>query len=152
MRKWIVRGLIAVVALFLVAQAVPYGRDHTNPPVTREIRWDSPRTRELAMGACGDCHSNLTDWRAYSNIAPASWLIYSDVKGGREHLNFSEWDRPQGEGGDEILEVIEEGSMPPFAYKPLHAEARLSETERAELVQGLERTLARDPAIGGGSD
>ena len=152
MRKWIVRGLIAVVALFLVAQIVPYGRDHTNPPVTREIRWDSPRTRELAMGACGDCHSNLTDWRAYSNIAPASWLIYSDVKGGREHLNFSEWDRPQGEGDDEIIEVIEEGSMPPFVYKPLHAKARLSDTERAELVQGLERTLARDPAIGGGSD
>jgi mono/diheme cytochrome c family protein len=150
MRKWIVRGLIAVVALFLVAQVVPYGRDHTNPPVTREIRWDSPRTRELAMGACGDCHSNLTDWRAYSNIAPASWLIYSDVKGGREHLNFSEWDRPQH--GDEIIEVIEEGSMPPFAYKPLHAEARLSKSERAELVQGLRRTLAQDQAPGGSSD
>jgi len=55
-------------------------------------------------------------------------------------------------GSNQIIEVIEEGSMPPFAYKPLHAEARLSETERAELVQGLERTLARDPAIGGGSD
>jgi len=148
MRKWIVRGLIAVAALFLVAQLVPYGRDHTNPPVTREIRWDSPRTRELAMGACGDCHSNLTNWRAYSNVAPASWLIYSDVKGGREHLNFSEWDRPQQ--GDEIIEAIEEGSMPPFVYKPLHAEARLSAAERAELVQGLRRTLAQDPPIGGG--
>jgi hypothetical protein len=150
MRRWLVRGVIAVAALFLVAQVVPYGRDHSNPPVRREIRWDSQRTRELAMGACGDCHSNLTNWRAYSNIAPASWLIYSDVKGGREHLNFSEWDRPQGEGGDEIVEVIEEGSMPPLAYKPLHAEARLSVSERAELVQGLRRTLARDPAIGGG--
>ena len=150
MRKWFVRGALALGALFLVAQAVPYGRDHTNPPVTQEIRWDNERTRELAMGACGDCHSNLTDWKFYSNIAPASWLIAADVDGGREALNFSEWDQPQGEGGDEVVEVIREGSMPPFQYKPLHPAARLSSTERDELVRGLERTLAQDPPVGGG--
>ncbi len=33
MRKWIVRGLLAGVGLFIVAQLVPYGRNHTNPPV-----------------------------------------------------------------------------------------------------------------------
>jgi hypothetical protein len=132
-----------------VAQAVPYGRDHTNPPVTREVRWDSPRTRELASGACFDCHSNLTDWKWYTNIAPVSWLVYSDVEGGREHLNFSEWDRPQGEAGD-VVEAVREGSMPPLQYKPLHSGARLSDAQRTELVRGLEKTLAADPPIAGG--
>jgi hypothetical protein len=47
--------------LFVVAQAVPYGRSsHSNPPTTAEPRWDSPQTRALAKRACFDCHSNLT--------------------------------------------------------------------------------------------
>ena len=64
-------------------------------------------------------------------------------------LNFSEWDKPQGEAGD-IVEAVREGSMPPLQYKPLHAGARLSDAQRAELVQGLEKTLAADPPIPGG--
>ncbi|HXQ85142.1 MAG: heme-binding domain-containing protein [Gaiella sp.] len=149
MRKWLLRGGLGLLALFVLIQLVPYGRDHTNPPVTREIRWDSARTRELAEGACMDCHSNLTVWKWYSNVAPVSWLVYNDVKGGREHVNFSEWDRPQGEAGD-IVEAVQEGSMPPFQYKPLHAGARLSDAQRSELVRGLQRTLAADPPPAGG--
>ena len=40
--------------------------------------------------------------------------------------------------------------MPPLQYKPMHAGARLSDAQRAELVQGLEKTLAADPPIAGG--
>src|SRR5581483_2821093 len=87
--------LAAGAALFLLAQAVPYDRSHTNPPVTAEPRWDSPQTRELAARACFDCHSNLTTWPWYSNVAPISWLVQRDVDGGRSALNFSEWNKPQ---------------------------------------------------------
>jgi hypothetical protein len=31
-----------------------------------------------------DCHSNLTHWPWYSNIAPISWLVQKDVEDGRE--------------------------------------------------------------------
>ena len=148
MRKWLLWGAIGVVALLALAQLVPYGRDHSNPQVTREVRWDSPRTRQLAAGACFDCHSNLTDWKWYTNIAPVSWLVYNDVKGGREHLNFSEWDRSQGEA-DDVAEAVRDGSMPPLQYKPLHSGARLSDAQRTELVRGLERTLAADPPVAG---
>jgi len=148
MGKWLLRGALLAVALLLVAQAVPYGRDHTNPPVTRAVEWDSARTETLAAGACLDCHSNLTAWKWYSNIAPASWLIFRDVEEGRGKLNFSEWDRPQAEA-DEIVEAVQEGSMPPLQYKLVHAGARLSSEQRDELVQGLQRTLARDPPIPG---
>ncbi len=149
MRKWLIRGVIAAAALFLLAQVVPYGRDHTNPPVTQSIKWNSPRTEQLAAGACNDCHSNLTNWKWYSNIAPASWLIYRDVQEGRANLNFSEWNKPQAEAGD-IVEVVQSGSMPPLQYKPLHSGARLSSTERDELARGLRATLAQDPPIPGG--
>jgi mono/diheme cytochrome c family protein len=149
MRKWLLWGAVGLVGLFAVAQLVPYGRNHTNPPVTREVRWDSARTRELAAGACFDCHSNLTDWKWYTNVAPVSWLVYNDVKGGREHVNFSEWDMPQSEVGD-VVEAVRNGSMPPLQYKPLHAAARLSTAERNKLARGLEKTLAADPPVAGG--
>ncbi len=148
MRTWVIRIGVGLVVLFGLIQLVPYGRDHANPPVTKEIAWDSARTRELAVGACYDCHSNLTTWPWYSNIAPVSWLVYADVQSGREALNFTEWDRPQE--ADEIVEAVRDGSMPPFQYKPLHPAGRLSATERAELVRGLQKTLANDPPVSGG--
>ncbi len=52
----------------------------------------------------------------YTNIAPVSWLVDTDVKGGREHLDFSEWDKPQGEVGD-IVEAVRNGSMPPCSTR-----------------------------------
>jgi mono/diheme cytochrome c family protein len=148
-RTWLLRIAIAGVVVFGLIQLVPYGRDHTNPPVTQEVQWDSARTRELALGACYDCHSNLTTWPWYSNVAPVSWLVYADVKGGRDALNFTEWDRPQGEGAGEAVEAVRSSSMPPFQYKPLHPAGRLSAAEREELARGLEKTLAADPPIPG---
>jgi Haem-binding domain len=150
MRKWVVRVLLAGVVLFGLIQLVPYGRNHTNPPVTRSIKWDSPRTQVLARGACLDCHSNLTTWPWYSNVAPVSWLVYTDVKSGRGTLNFSEWDKPQDADAQDIVGVVRDGSMPPLQYKPTHPAARLSNAERTELVNGLVKTLAADPPIGGG--
>ena len=153
MRKWILRGLVALGALFLLIQIVPYGRDHENPPVTQVVKWDSQVTRDLAVGACYDCHSNLTEWPWYSNVAPMSWLIEKDVDEGRDVLNFTEWDRPQGEGdADEAAEVVREGEMPPWQYEPLHPAGRLSAEERERLALGLERTLAADPPAGGRED
>ncbi len=130
---------IVVVGLLAVAQAVPYGRSHDNPPVLAEPQWDSPRTRDLAVRACFDCHSNQTTWPWYSNVAPVSWLVQSDVDGGRDRLNFSEWNRPQE--ASEAAEIVQEGEMPPFQYKILHGSARLSDREKAELVAGLRATF-----------
>ena len=72
MRLWLLRGFVIVIVGFLAIQLVPYGRTHTNPPVTAEPAWDSPQTRALAVRACFDCHSNETVWPWYTSIAPIS--------------------------------------------------------------------------------
>jgi hypothetical protein len=46
--------------LGVLIQFVPYGHDHTNPPVMQEPQWDTMQTRTLAKRACFDCHSNET--------------------------------------------------------------------------------------------
>lgn len=140
MRKFLRRVFFVLVTLLLLIQLVPYGRSHSNPPVTQEAKWDSPRTRELAVRACFDCHSNETKWPWYAHVAPASWLLERDVTEGREHLNFSEFDRPQRHADDAAREV-EEGEMPLWFYPPLHPSTRLDEAETKELIQGLERTF-----------
>jgi hypothetical protein len=139
--RW--RILIGFAVVFVLLQAVPYGRAHTNPPTRREPVWDSPGTRELARRACFDCHSNETVWPWYSHVAPFSWLVQRDVDGGRAKLNFSEFDRRQDEA-DETAEVLEEGEMPPWFYLPTHPEARLTEAERATLLRGFRATFGAD--------
>lgn len=130
------------IVLLMLIQLVPYGKDHTNPEITAEPQWDSPRTRELFFRSCRDCHSNETRWPAYSRIAPASWLIQSDVSEGREEFNVSEWDRVSGDAGSEAAEEVRKGEMPPWFYLPAHPEARLSDSEKEELIKGLTATFA----------
>lgn len=133
-------GLGGFVLVGLLIQAVPYGRDHSNPPVVAEPAWDSPRTRELAVRACFDCHSNEVVYPAYSNVAPFSWAVQTHVEAGRDALNFSEWNRPQDEA-DEAAETVREGSMPPAYYTVAHSNARLTAAEKQELAAGLAVTL-----------
>ena len=136
----VVAGLVAAALIgFGLLQLVPYGRNHTNPPVSAEPAWDSPQTRDLAKRACFDCHSNETTWPWYSNVAPVSWLIQRDVDEGRLRLNFSEWNRPQRERG-RLARIVNEGEMPPWYYVILHPTANLSTAETQQLVNGLNAT------------
>jgi mono/diheme cytochrome c family protein len=131
---------LGVVALLIAIQVVPYGRRHTNPPITAEPQWDRPQTRALAVRACFDCHSNETVWPWYSHVAPLSWLVQRDVEEGRRAVNFSEWTRRQKEAG-ESAKTVRKGEMPPWFYALPGTAARLTADERAALVAGLAATV-----------
>jgi mono/diheme cytochrome c family protein len=133
-------GLGGLFLLGLLIQLVPYGRNHTNPPVLAEPAWDSPQTRALFFRACADCHSNETVWPWYSHIAPVSWLVQRDVEEGRRAFNVSEWGRSENKG-DDAAETVQKGTMPPAIYLLTHSAARLSPTEKQALLQGLLATF-----------
>lgn len=134
---------VVLIAAIGVIQLVPYGRDHTNPPVTQEPAWDRPETRMLAVRACFDCHSNETVWPWYSNVAPMSWLIQRDVDEGRRKLNYSEWNRGQKEAR-ESAKTVNKGEMPPWFYALPGTGARLTPAERSRLVTGLQATFGSE--------
>ena len=119
-KKIILIVVIVAVGGFLLIQLVPFGRDHTNPPVVQEPKWDSPATRELAKRACFDCHSNETVWPWYSNIAPVSWLVANDTYEGRDHLNFSDW----VPGDVELDELAASHRRGRDAARPVHHDPR----------------------------
>ena len=134
---------IAVALVFLLAQLVPYGREHTNPPEGTLASFDSPVTKDLAQRACFDCHSNETVWPWYSHVAPMSWLVQRDVDEGRRALNYSEWDRGQREAR-ESAKSVRKGEMPPWFYALPGTSASLTPAERSTLIAGLELTFGSE--------
>ena len=137
-RTWL---LVAVVLLAAI-QLVPYGWQRPNPPVVRDAPWPSARSREIAVQSCYACHSNETQWPAYSYVAPMSWLVRRDVEEGRDDLNFSTWDDDAGEA-DDAAESVLDGSMPPLRYVLAHPRAQLTDEESRVLVEAL-RTMDED--------
>lgn len=132
---------LGCLALFGLMQVVPYGRTHSNPPVTGEPQWASAETRDLAVRACYDCHSNETKYPWYSNVAPVSWLTQNHIDEGRSKLNFSEFTTHRGEA-EEAVEVLENGEMPPnyYTWFGLHGTSKLTEDEKLQLIAGLKAT------------
>ncbi len=120
--------------------------DRTNPPITCEIQWDSAETRTLAVNACYDCHSNETNWPWYSKIAPVSWQVANHVAEGRDYLNFSEWDLQRNPERlvEEFEEVILDDEMPTWDYRLIHSEAKLTDEEKQQLIDGFTQTVAQN--------
>jgi hypothetical protein len=135
----IIIGVIGVIVVgFLGIQLIPVSR--TNPPVLTQIQWDSPQTEALMRSACYDCHSNESVWPWYAHVAPVSWLVAHDVDEGRHHLNLSE-DSANRIDVNEMIDVIQEGEMPPNIYLIMHPNARLSDQEKTQLIDGLKASL-----------
>jgi hypothetical protein len=142
MRKTILVVGSTLILAFLLMQLVPYRI--SNPKARLEPTWDSTRTRELAIRACYDCHSNEVRTPWYGKVAPISWWLRNHVDEGRAALNFSEWHGPTGESSSEASESVLDGSMPPSYYTwfGLHSRAKLTPAERRELADGLQQSLS----------
>jgi Haem-binding domain len=135
--------LIAAVVLGaggVAIQFVPVKGIGVNPE-ERYVVKAPPEVLAVLQKACFDCHTNETRWPWYAKIAPGSWLMASDVKKGRAHMNMSEWtdDDPDARHLDmeNAWDEIAEGNMPPWFYQvmPNHFDAFLSDKEK-ELLKG----------------
>ena len=104
---------------------------------------------QVLVRACGNCHSNRTNWPWYSHVAPVSWWIERHVRDGRERLDFSEWERyspwQRRDKLDSICGLISTGRMPPRLYSAMHPEAKLTETDKKAVCAWVkeETTSAR---------
>ena len=140
-RTAVVAGLAVVLVGFGLMQAVPYGRDHANPPVTGEPTWHDEATRALMVRACFQCHSSEVNYPWYADIAPTSWAVQRHIDEARGKVNYSQFATDPGDA-DETIEVIRDGSMPPAYFTRFgnNATANLTDEEKAQLIAGLEQT------------
>jgi hypothetical protein len=133
-------GLVVVVLIVVLALASLAKVDRRNMPVNPaesiEAQTQMPQSvAAIFHRACRDCHTELTNWPWYSNIAPFHWLMAADVYGAREHMNLSTWGRYTSEQQNErliaICEMVAGDKMPLWYYKPLHyPDAWLSESNK----------------------
>jgi Haem-binding domain len=149
--KWLFAALIAIFALLQFTNP-----SRTNPPVKNDFLAAENPPPEIAAtlrAACYDCHSDETRWPWYSRVAPVSWLVASDVNHGRKHLNLSEW--PDGNSlrawkkMEDMSEEIGYEEMPLKKYTLIHADARLTENQRKELIQWLDAKAAQLKSVTG---
>jgi hypothetical protein len=119
-----------------------------NPPVEREIVWIDAETEDLARRACYDCHSNETMWKSGHRVPIVNGMVKKHVREGRCHMNFSDWDGPN-EPAWEAPEEVLDGEMPLRSYSRFHGPARLTDTERVALADGITRTFEIDPPADG---
>jgi hypothetical protein len=148
-KKILLWAIGIAVVVFIVIQFVPYGRSsHSNPTATNPFKWTDPQAETIAKESCYDCHSNETKWWWATNIAPFSWLVQSDVDGGRARLNFSEFDGLPPAAA--VQGIVNEGEMPPFQYTLLHPGAKLTDAEKKTLIDGYAAGLAASGTSSGG--
>lgn len=138
---------IGALALVAVAVGIQFVRpDRTNPPADPGAAFEAVAkpphaVAEIVRRACSDCHSHQTVWPWYSRIAPVSWLVADDVREGRAHLNFSEWNRLSAEASQlkmrQMCAEIRKGDMPVLQYRLLHREARLSAADVSAFCEAV---------------
>lgn len=148
MNRRLKQATIVFVVVFAAAQLVRPER--ANPPI------DTSRTIQAHLGtanglvavldrSCGDCHSNGTTWRWYTQIAPLSWLMASSVRQGRKAVNFSEWAAYPPEQQHALLvascQAASQGKMP-GPYTVLRAETRLSAQDIATICAAARQVAA----------
>lgn len=123
--------------LLLGAQFVRLGAP---PPEAAGELVAAPSVDAVLRSACFDCHSNHTRWPWYGYVAPFAWLLEHDVSAGRARLNFSQWDAYASDPEtahhklEEIRAAVAGGQMAPWYYRLLHADARLTATQRDLLI------------------
>lgn len=139
--KIVKRILLIVLVAFVIAQF--FGPDKnegdmasidafiadTNPPAN---------VHEALKVACFDCHSAVTRYPWYNNITPVNYWMANHVDHGKGHFDVSKWDSYSTKKKDhkleELIEMVEEGEMPLNSYTWTHADARLSDSQIADMI------------------
>ncbi len=101
----------------------------TNPPEDIKL---------ILKESCYDCHSDVTRYPWYNNITPVNYWLADHIKHGKKHFNMSNWEGNSTKRKDhkfeELIEMIEEKTMPLNSYTWTHTEAKLSDTQIKVII------------------
>lgn len=130
--------LVPIVLILGAIQFIPHQHPQAETVEADKFSTDNAEVQSILDKACMDCHSNETKYPWYGSIMPVNVWLDHHVEEGREHLNFSEWNA-YSEGDrrhaiEETIEVVHEKEMPMLFYWLVHWDAKLTDAERATLV------------------
>ncbi|AUP80847.1 heme-binding domain-containing protein [Flavivirga eckloniae] len=83
--------------------------------------------------SCFDCHSDVTRYPWYNAITPVNYWLADHIKHGKKHFNVSNWEgnsvKRKDHKFEELIEMVEEKSMPLNSYTWTHTEAKLTDEQ-----------------------
>jgi hypothetical protein len=145
MRPLFKKILLGLLGLLLIIQFFQPDRSAPAADPARDMlaMTNAPQDiRDLVTGACYDCHSHATDHPWYAYVAPMSFIVQDHINEGREHLNFSLWDKfATDKHASEAGHELEEGEMPPGYYRLMHGHGRMSDADKQKLVAWFNANL-----------
>lgn len=134
-RRWILGLLGVVIAVGLVAQAI---RPSLGKPEGAQVEVAvPPQVKDILVRRCYACHSDEPRLVWWDKVAPAYWVVSSDVQRARAVLNFSELGtKPAAVQRAELFESVNQialGAMPLRLYLLGHPHAGVTVEELATL-------------------
>jgi hypothetical protein len=100
----------------------------------------------ILKSACFDCHSDHTRYPWYNNITPVNYWLADHIEHAKGDLNVSEWAtaslKRKHHKFDELIEKVEKKEMPLDSYTWMHADARLTDAQRASVVAWAKKVKA----------
>ena len=139
--------LLTLMVLFVAIQFIQPARNKNGQVLPTDISksYSLPQNVWAVLKtACYDCHSNNTNYPWYVNIQPVGWIMARHIKQGKEELNFSEFGsyspRRQASKLKSVENSIKDDDMPLSSYTLIHKNARLSQAEKALVVDWARKT------------
>lgn len=144
--KLLKKLLFVFIGIFIIAQlfkpeknsgkmvSMDYFYAETNPPA---------EVKRILEVSCNDCHSDVTKYPWYNNITPVNYWLAEHVNDGKKHFNISTWEGNSTKRKDhkfeEIIEMVDAKEMPLDSYTWIHREAKLTNEQRALLIEWAKR-------------
>jgi heme-binding protein len=152
MSRRLKQAAIVFAVLFAAAQLIRPSHESppTDPARTIHAHEATKGLAAVLARSCGDCHSNATVSRWYTEVAPLSWLMASSVTKGRKAVNFSDWASYSAEQQRILLNLscqdATEGKMPgPYVW--FRSETRLSGQDVATICAAARQADTRKEGL-----
>jgi Haem-binding domain len=149
--KKIFKYIFVVLIIALIGiQFYPSKKNSSNEILASDFRniYDVPEKIDAYFEiSCYNCHSNNSTYPWYVNIQPVALFMANHINEGKEELNFSDFGsyskRRKKNKLKSVINQIRKNQMPIESYTLIHRDAKLSESEKKEIIDWV-NSLLRD--------
>ena len=127
---------VLLLVVFIVMQFIRPEKNNGGFEGITAFKNDTKPSDEVFMilkQNCFDCHSDVTKYPWYAEVAPISYWLADHVKHGKGDFNVSAWEtysvKKKDHKLEELIEEVEKGKMPLDSYTWVHGKLSKEDQE-----------------------